>query len=225
MKELKLKLTHTAGYLTLPKEDLDLSAYYGNLIIVKDSMGTIEAKIHSSSNRIDRLTSWHKSRMTNNGDEILVKFDENELENGKNVIHFDFLNARNCTENYESHFSFELETQLEEYIAQNLNKLETGLKLEAKQYIIGANKMDLLCTDKNRNYVIVELKNRKTSDQVVGQILRYMGYIKESKKVENVRGIIVTPEYEQNLEYAVSMLPNVSLKYFKINIEFSDTTD
>lgn len=228
MQEIVLKLGKTDvqyGILVLPKT-LDLSLIFGNPILVKDSMGPIEAKVHKTLNRIDGLTKWHRKRGTNIGDEISVKIDIKEIENGMNVIHLEFLNVRENSESEtkESNFSFELESQLEEYIIQNIEKLESGLKVSDRQYKIGVNKLDLLCTDKNRNYVIIELKNKKTSDQVVGQILRYMGCLKEHKQIDKVRGIIVAPETDMNLEYAISNLSDVSVKYFKMNIEFIDST-
>jgi len=39
--------------------------------------------------------------------------------------------------------------------------------------------LDLLAKSKSKNqYLVVELKRRKTSDDAVGQILRYMGWVK-----------------------------------------------
>lgn len=211
------------GILNFPKA-FDLSFISGKPILVKDSMGSIEGKVHKTINRIDGLTKWHKSRMTSTEDEISIMFVDNEIENGMNVIHIEFLNERGNSEcqTKENNFSFALESQLEEFIIRNIEKLEDGLIVEKQQYKIGANKMDLLCIDKNRNYVIVEIKNRLRSDEVVGQILRYMGCLKEYKKIDKVRGIIIAPETDRNLDYAVSNLSDVSVKYFKLNIEFED---
>ena len=50
-----------------------------------------------------------------------------------------------------------------------------------------------------------ELKSVQTSDTVVGQILRYIGYIRENwadKEGKKVKGIIITPGYDEQLRLA-----------------------
>ena len=45
----------------------------------------------------------------------------------------------------------------------------------------------------------------RSSDNVVGQILRYMGYIRENwaeKEGKDVKGIILTPSYDEQLRLA-----------------------
>lgn len=227
--KMKKKLTESDvkyGILFFHKGSIDLSSVAGNSILLEDSMGQIEATVHNTvENRIDGLTVWHRTRMTKPGDEISVQYDKSETEDGMNVIHIEFLSEREYSEceMQNSEFILALESQLRDYLANNIGKLEGGLIVEQTEYKIGTNRIDLLCVDKNRNYVIVELKNRKTGDQVVGQILRYIGCLKDNKKVNNVRGIIVSPQQDTNLEYAISELSNVSVKYFKLNIEFTDS--
>ena len=64
--------------------------------------------------------------------------------------------------------------------------------------------IDLLCLDKENNYVIIELKKDKTSDKVVGQIQRYMTWVEENlADKESVRGIIVAQGHDRKLEYAI----------------------
>ena len=204
---------------------LNIENLRGKPVLLIDSLGEIIGKFHNSGKRIDGLTEWHKTRMTNSDDEISISFDEKEVKDGKHVIHIEFLTERRfpINEVETNFFSFELESQLEKHISNNIEQLEKGLTKVKQQYNIGgSNIIDLLCIDANRNYVVVEFKNRKTSDIVVGQILRYIGRIKEIEKVDNVRGIIVTPEPDTNLEYAISTLPHVSLKYFKFNVTFSE---
>ena len=52
---------------------------------------------------------------------------------------------------------------------------------------------------------MLELKSVHSSDSVVGQLLRYMGYIRENWAQEagkQVRGIILTPSYDEQLRLA-----------------------
>lgn len=221
----------TYGILTLPKE-IDLKNIAGKKIIIKDSLGETEAKVHNTINRIDGLTNWHRTRMLSIGAKISIKYDESDKENDSHIIYIDFLSGNTDIEcemisiANTNYLNFPYEKQLEDFLQTNIESIESGLRISKRQYQIGTGRIDFLCIDKDNNYVIVELKNKKTSDEVVGQISRYIGWVKkELVKNENaiVRGIIITPENDNNLEYAVSILPNVKLKYFKIKIEFSDT--
>lgn len=67
---------------------------------------------------------------------------------------------------------------------------------------IGIGRTDLICLDEKDNYVVLELKAVHSSDNVVGQILRYMGYVRENwaqKEKKEVKGIILTPSYDEQL--------------------------
>ena len=66
------------------------------------------------------------------------------------------------------------------------------------------------------------LKKGRKSDDVVGQLSRYMGWIikNQSKKV---RGIVVVSEPDERLEY--SILPfkgTVKIKYYRVKFEITD---
>ena len=65
-----------------------------------------------------------------------------------------------------------------------------------------------------KTFVVMELKKGKSSDQVIGQTLRYMGWVKENLTINaykeyDVRGIIISKEIDKNLEYAIRMLPKI----------------
>ena len=53
-----------------------------------------------------------------------------------------------------------LEKDLESFIIDNLEHIEKGLKLypSGRQYSVSTGKVDLLCTDANDNFVVIELK-------------------------------------------------------------------
>ena len=83
--------------------------------------------------------------------------------------------------------------------------------------------MDFLCLDGKNNYVVLELKKRGT-DQTVGQICRYMGWVLENLAGENqkVSGLIVLEDKDIRLEYALKMVPNVKLKKMEIDLKIKD---
>jgi len=56
--------------------------------------------------------------------------------------------------------------------------IEKGLELKQKGYDTKtAGRIDLLCIDRNRDFVVIGTKKGKESDKVVGPIQRYMGWI------------------------------------------------
>jgi Predicted nuclease of the RecB family len=112
------------------------------------------------------------------------------------------------------------------YLASDPSQIENGLELREKEYDTkNAGRIDLLYTDKNGNFVVVETKKGKGSDRVVGQIQRYMGWINRNlaKKDENVRGIIIVNEFDEWLDYAVSVNDNIQLKYYEVKFVVKDT--
>lgn len=111
------------------------------------------------------------------------------------------------------------EQNLEAIVVHQLEKIEPGLKLMNRQLSTAAGRLDLLCKDCNEGYVVVELKRGQGTDQVVGQILRYMGWVQENYKTDKVRGLIIVGKKDQALSYAVKAVPNIQVKEFKLSIE------
>jgi len=110
------------------------------------------------------------------------------------------------------------ERNLEDFMVQQLDAIEPGLQLVERQLSTPAGRLDLLCKDPSGCFVIVELKRMQGSDEVVGQILRYMGWFKEAHPKEKVRGIVVVGRQDQALSYAVSAVPDIKIKEFKLQI-------
>jgi len=134
----------------------------------------------------------------------------------------------------ESEFAYEKD--LQNYLARNLEKLEPGLALyqDAEnpsivglEFPVGGRFVDILARDRNGNFVVVELKVSKGYDKVVGQMLRYIGWLKKNLATEGecVRGIIVAREITEDLVLAVSCLKNVRLVEYQLNIEFRPVND
>ena len=110
------------------------------------------------------------------------------------------------------------EKNLEHFVIERLNQIEAGLSYIGNQISNEAGRIDILCKDKNGRHVVIELKRGETDDQVVGQVLRYIGWVREKYNEEDVRGIIIVGKKNKYLEYAVSSLPNVELKEFSLSI-------
>ncbi len=101
-----------------------------------------------------------------------------------------------------------LEKGLEEAIKPNLKSL--GLKLAdgsiQQQFSMGpgVGRSDLICLDEKSDLVVIELKRGRSSEAVVGQVLKYVGYMQENiaKKGQKVHGWIVTGDYDEGLKWA-----------------------
>ena len=98
------------------------------------------------------------------------------------------------------------EAALEAWLADNLQKLENGLTLKGRQYETeDAGRIDILARDKNDRYVVVELKRDKASDSALGQILRYIGWVRLNllSDDEKVRGYVVGDRFDDKINYAI----------------------
>lgn len=69
--------------------------------------------------------------------------------------------------------------------------------------------------------VVVELKRGRASDSVVGQTLRYMGYVDEmlANPDQTVRGAIVASEGDDRIKRALRMTPSIELYLYKIDFK------
>jgi hypothetical protein len=83
--------------------------------------------------------------------------------------------------------------------------------------------MDFLAIDKNDNFIVIELK-RSSTDQTMGQILRYMGWVKKNlcKDKQKVTGIILAEDKDVRLDYALELIPYVKFKKMKLEVKIED---
>jgi hypothetical protein len=85
----------------------------------------------------------------------------------------------------EDVYNFGMEKHLEDFLIANWNKTEIGKSynliyeegdLVSQQYPTDVGPIDILAKHKHDNsYLVIELKKGRSSDSVVGQILRYIG--------------------------------------------------
>jgi len=127
---------------------------------------------------------------------------------------------------------FYMEKQLEDFIIANWDKTELGIKYDliyeegeliSQQYRTDIGPIDILVIDKlSKNYVVIELKRNQTSDDTVGQLARYMGWIKNHKKDINVKGIIVAGQFDKKLSYAMTMVPNIEVFLYEVSFSLKE---
>jgi len=103
-----------------------------------------------------------------------------------------------------------LEKGLEEAIKPNLKKM--GLRLADKriqqQFAMGpgVGRSDLICVNEQDDLVVIELKRGMTSDETIGQILRYVGWVQENvaEEGQKVHGWIIAGDYDEGLRLAAA---------------------
>ena len=121
--------------------------------------------------------------------------------------------------------TFEAEKELRNFLGIHPYKIEKGFELVkgGVEYETDVGRIDLLCVDEKGNHVVVELKKVRDSDRAVGQLLRYMGWVRENlAKGKDVKGIIITHEYDEKLDYAAKAFDNIHARYYAIKFELSD---
>jgi hypothetical protein len=122
---------------------------------------------------------------------------------------------------------FAYERDLQAFLAKNLSIIEPGLRLFEEEgitgveYPVGGRFVDILGLDKHDRLVVVELKVSRGYDRVVGQILRYMAWIKkhQAEPGQDVRAVIVAREISDDLKLACSMVPGVELFEYELSVD------
>lgn len=127
--------------------------------------------------------------------------------------------------------AFAIEKHLEDFLVYNWSNTELSRKYDlledegeivAQQYQSDTGPIDILAVSKDKSeYLVIELKKGRASDVVVGQILRYMGFVKNELAIngENVRGIVVALEDDLRLKNALRMVPSVDFFRYEINFK------
>lgn len=131
----------------------------------------------------------------------------------------------------EDPVAFAMEKHLEAFLVENWNQTELaktfsifeedGEKI-GQQYQTYAGTIDILAISKDKKrLLVVELKRGRVSDVVVGQVLRYMGYVKEqiAESNQTVEGAVIALEDDKKLHWALAMVPNISFYRYEITFK------
>jgi restriction system protein len=132
--------------------------------------------------------------------------------------------------------AFLLEKHLEDFIVNNFEMIFKG-KLQiyegtdvadGQQYATDIGPIDILAIEpESGSFVVIELKKGRPSDQVVGQILRYMGWVKRKlcKDGQAVKGLVICParDPDQKLTYALEMTSNIKVQYYSVSFSLRET--
>jgi len=126
---------------------------------------------------------------------------------------------------------FALEKYLEEFLVTNWNSTELGKQYDiyqedgekvGQQYQKDTGNIDILAISKDKKEIlVVELKKGRASDNVVGQIQRYMGYVKEELAEDNqiVKGVIIALEDDLRIRRALSVTTNIEFYRYQVSFK------
>jgi len=138
-------------------------------------------------------------------------------------------------ETVEDPAAFALETHLEDFLVQNWTHTELGKEYDiyeeegervGQQYPTDTGSVDILAISKDKKrLLVVELKKGRASDAVVGQVLRYMGYVQEelAEDGQTVQGVIIALEDDQRIRRALAVVPNIVFYRYQISFKLLKT--
>ncbi len=134
-------------------------------------------------------------------------------------------------EGVEDPYAFAMETHLEDFLVKNWAHTDLGENYDifvdddervGRQYPTDTGPLDLLAVSKDRKQLlVVELKKGRASDAVVGQALRYMGWVKEqlAQEGQSVTGAIIALDDDPRIRRAISMVPEIDFYRYQISFK------
>ena len=127
--------------------------------------------------------------------------------------------------------SFMFERHLEDFLVTNWQHTNLGAthsiyeengELVGRQYRTDTGPLDILALrNDGKEFLVVELKRDRASDEVVGQTLRYMGWVKKNLCTDDqeVRGCIVALSGDPKLENALHTLETIDFLRYEVSFK------
>lgn len=131
----------------------------------------------------------------------------------------------------EDPVAFAMEKHLEAFLVANWNQTLLSKEFSiyeeegepvGQQYETDAGPIDVLAISKDKKrLLVVELKRGRATDRVVGQVLRYMGFVKEqiAESYQTVEGAIIALEDDQLMRWALLSVPSISFYRYEISFK------
>jgi hypothetical protein len=119
---------------------------------------------------------------------------------------------------------FAAESDLRDFLAENPNRVEPGLRLYQAgdrvgvEFPVDAGFIDVLAVDRNQRFVVIELKVGKGRNKAIGQLLYYMGWVDKHLGNAPCRGMIIAKDIPDDLILAVRRVPGVALYRYHLSV-------
>jgi len=124
--------------------------------------------------------------------------------------------------------AFALEAQLRDFMISQLPRLSVGgmsLRLfrdasgrSGREYPTGVGPIDILAVAPDGTFIVFELKRAQGPDRALGQLARYMGWVRANLAAgAEVRGAVVARSIGEKLRYAAAAMPGVILLEYEVD--------
>lgn len=129
--------------------------------------------------------------------------------------------------------AFSLERHLHDFLRDNWDLTELGRDwtlyeeggdLAGYEYPTSVGRIDLLARHREEpRWLVIELKRAQGSDQTVGQVTRYMGWVRQHlcEADDRVEGLVIAQSGDERMRYALDVVPDVSLKTYEVEFRLS----
>ena len=115
-----------------------------------------------------------------------------------------------------------LERDLQATLRSSIEQLESGLEIidDGAERSVASGFIDITARDGEGAIVVIELKTGTARRGAVAQVLSYMGDIADEEPDERVRGILVAGDFDKKARAASRMVPDLSLRSYRVKFEF-----
>ena len=208
-------------------------------------VGEIDSNYYHSEGNIlqhRRKVKWYKTpvrrsdmseALRNSTGSVLTHCDITKYaEELKDLINGEKASVITSTDkSIEDPTEFALEKHLEDFLVKNWKNTSLGKNYDiyeldgevvGQQFPSDTGPIDILAISKDKKtFLVVELKKGRVSDNVVGQIQRYMGYVREdlAEAHQEVKGVIIGSEDDLKIRRALSVTTNIEFYKYKVNFK------
>lgn len=102
---------------------------------------------------------------------------------------------------------------------------EKGSPEAGYEYPCPIGRIDLLARHKTeKKWLVIELKRDNSSDVAVGQVLRYVGWVRHhlAEPDDEVFGLIIARSVDQQLQYAIEPVPGLRAMTYQVEFKLDD---
>jgi hypothetical protein len=116
--------------------------------------------------------------------------------------------------------TFKLERDLQVALRGNIEQLESGLRIidGGREQSVASGRIDITATDQTGATVVIELKAGSADREAIGQILSYIGDLRQ--KNSPVRGILIAESFTGRAFSAARAVSNLQLKKYTFKFSF-----